>query len=90
MSKGKTKALKRHTQQRAHERFGVNVNCKELGEMIRSGRATFVRKQSNRVSLWDVDYRGEPLRVVYDKQRHLPITILTREMGERNEFETAV
>jgi hypothetical protein len=49
--------------------------------MIRGGEAKFVRRNSNRVTVWDLDYHGERLRVVYDKQRDIPVTVLTRKMG---------
>ena len=73
----KKAALKRHTRQRAAERFGISVDLKELTKLIQKGRGVFVRRQSNRVTVWDVEYKGNTLRVVYDKLRSTPITILT-------------
>lgn len=57
--------------------------------MIRGGEAKFVRLDSNRVTVWDLAYHGERMRVVYDKQRQTPITVLTREMGWRSWLESS-
>jgi hypothetical protein len=38
--------------------------------------ATFLAKQSNRVTEWEVPYEGQDLRVLYDKKRKTLITCL--------------
>lgn len=81
MRQRKPRALRLHVQRRARERFGINLDPVVIATMIRCGSAAFVRRDSNRVTVWDLDYRGEQLRVVYDKERHLPITVLTRKMA---------
>lgn len=45
-------------------------------EMIHSGTGKFVEKQSHRVSVWDLEFKGHTIRVVYDKLRMIPITFL--------------
>lgn len=45
--------------------------------MIHNGTAKFVEKQSNRVTVFDVEIRGIEARVVYDKERKSIITAVT-------------
>ena len=80
MRQSKSKALKKHTKRRAKERFGIEVDPVVLGKIIRNGEGTFVYRQSHRVTVWDVEYKNEHIRVVYDTIRHIPITVLTNEM----------
>ncbi len=74
----KAKALKIHTTRRVHQRYGLNVNVHDLARLIQERRGTFVKRRSHRVTIWDVEYKGEILRVVYDKKRGLPITALPK------------
>ncbi len=83
MSGSKCKALKRHTKKRAAQRFGINVDIHELADLIQRNCGTFIERQSNRVTVWDVEYKGATLRVVYDKLRGLPITVLNSWMGKQ-------
>lgn len=75
----KAKAQVKHARRRFLERFGLRISDNGLREMvlqIQSARAEFVRKESNRVSLWKVRYCGELFDVVYDKQRKNIVTVL--------------
>lgn len=61
------------------ERFGVWIGSKQMREMIRDiqeGRAVCRAKQSNRLSVFNVDYAGQKVAVVYDKQRKSLVTAL--------------
>jgi hypothetical protein len=76
----KKRAQQRHARQRALARTGLNIGpCQqdEIVTMIRNGEAEFVRKESNRVTVFDVNYENTTLRVVYDKQRKSLATIMT-------------
>jgi len=76
----KAKAQTRHAKRRAMERYGITMNTESLVRQIQTGQdAIFVWKQSRRVSHWDVVYKGEMLRVVYDKERQTVITVLPKE-----------
>lgn len=80
--RSKRRDQQRHTQQRALARTGLNIGPRQqelIVQKIASGNAEFVRKQSNRVSVFDVEYEEMTLRVVYDKHRKSLATIMTPE-----------
>lgn len=80
--KGKSRALFLHAKKRAKERFGFELNRdkhRDIVSMIQGNSAKFVEKQSNRVSVWDVEYHGILMRVVYDKSRGQIITLLHKD-----------
>jgi hypothetical protein len=79
--KSKKKAMTIHAQRRAFQRHGMEIGTKgltEIAKMIQDSRGTFVRKQSNRVVIWDVVYREETRRVAYDKIRKCIITFMPK------------
>jgi hypothetical protein len=68
-----------HARRRAAHRFGINLSPKthdQLIQDIQTGKALFVEKQSNRISVWDLKYDNQILRLVYDRQRKQIVTIL--------------
>lgn len=87
MSRSKANTLKCHTRRRAAERFGMGVNIGDLATLIQQNRGQFVERQSLRVTVWDVEYKGATLRVVYDKKRGMPVTILNTWMGRQTPDE---
>ena len=81
----KTNAERKHASRRMLQRHGLEVGKTELGEMVKmiqDGEATFVERQSNRITVWDMDYIGRLLRVVYDKERKQIVTVLPKEATE--------
>ena len=81
----KQKSERRHAFHRFAERFGCglsNVTYKEMIQQIQDGKATFVRKQSNRVSIWRLLYDDKVVRVAYDKERHQIVTFMPEEAEE--------
>ena len=88
MSRSKSNALKRHTKRRAVERFGIGVDTNALAKLIQQNHGAFVERQSLRVTVWDVEYKGAILRVVYDKKRGMPVTVLNTWMGKQLEEST--
>lgn len=78
----KAKSQRAHARRRSAQRFGVlltNEAEREIVEKIRSGRATFIEKQSHRVSLFGVIYAGKETVVVYDKSRGTVVTLMPRK-----------
>ncbi len=68
-----------HAKLRLHQRYGIVTNRFGLAELVKeiqAGRATFVQRQSNRVTVFDVPFRGQTVRCVYDKMRHSIVTAL--------------
>ena len=91
----KDKAERRHAFARFAERFGCGLSNETYNEMIRQiqdGRATFLHKQSNRVTVWRLIYEGKFVRVAYDRDRHNIVTFMPEEnenMAHPNEPKVA-
>ena len=80
--RSKRRDQQRHARKRAQQRLGMNIGAAQQEEIvgkIQSGEAAFVRKDSNRVSLFDVEFQEVTLRVAYDRQRKSLATIMTPE-----------
>ena len=64
----------------AMQRYGLRITksaAQDIVNKIQHGKARFIEKQSNRVSVWEVsDDDGNPMRIVYDKLRHTIVTFL--------------
>ena len=71
--------LLRHASQRVAERCHVDMSKADLdrlGAEIRSGKGSFVRRQSNIRTVWLVTINGEPMHAIYDKKRKAIVTVL--------------
>jgi len=78
----KAKAQKIHAKRRCAQRYGFTLSDgihDALVKQIHSGTATRVRKQSNRVTIFDVQHDGRTLRVVYDRNTQQIVTFLPRD-----------
>ena len=78
----KHKTIKKHAKERAGERFGIIFDQKthdEVIKIIQDGKAKFVERQSNRITLFDVFIDGKECRVVYDKERKTIVTFLNKD-----------
>jgi len=81
----KKDAQKKHAQQRAKERYGVELNRKIINGLllqIREGESTFIEKISNRVTKHLVVLDGKEIPVIYDKLRNTIVTFLSQAEGE--------
>ena len=77
----KEQAQRIHAQRRFLQRFRIEFTIElhhEVVEMIRSKdrRARFVKRESLRVSLWEVEVSGFRCQVAYDRKRGTIITVL--------------
>lgn len=78
----KTESQRIHFSRRCIDRFGFCPSLDErkaVVDLIQSGGAIFVEKQSNRVSVFQVVMRGMKMNVVYDKQRKALVTAMYTE-----------
>lgn len=78
MPRGKAAAERKHAKRRMVERFGIPVGDETLRravESIQSGAAKFIRRSSNRVTLWELPINEVLVRVAYDKNTKEIITI---------------
>lgn len=74
--------LRAHSMQRAAQRYGVTLNGETRARIIaeiRGGRSRMVKRQSNRVTIHDLELDGKRLRVVYDRHRAELVTFLPLE-----------
>ena len=83
----KAHAQRVHAFNRCAQRNGVLLTDIELESMcksIRNQEATFIKRQSNRVTIWDVDLANgtdKTVRVVYDKRTKQIVTFLPEDKG---------
>jgi len=98
-SKGKRKNQIKHARRRFKSRFDISLNSNQYNQLvnrIKKGKADFVRRQSNRVTIWDMDFEGHLIRVVYDKKTAAIVTALypnneaLETLGERNKYASTV
>lgn len=81
---------KKHAIQRAYLRFDIVLTAGEYEDLCRklksgSDDCTFVERQSNRLSVWLVEIKGQKVKVVYDRNRKSVVTMLPLS---RNPYET--
>lgn len=79
----KAQTQRRHAIRRAHERHGLQLTRQDLNDIVRqiqSDKATFVERQSLRVSLFDVVVHERSVRVVYDRQRKTIVSFLPESL----------
>jgi len=78
---------KKHAKKRFNTRVGISLTDELhtfLVNKIQKGEGQKVEKQSNRVSIWDINVKNilpenEDLRVVYDKSTKNIVTILYKD-----------
>lgn len=81
MRRGRTKKRDqhRHFKQRVRLRTGLDLSNNDVHEialMIQRQKGKYVESQSNRVSVWLIEFKGQEFNIVYDKERKQPITCL--------------
>jgi esterase/lipase len=75
---------RKHFKRRINERFGIEINRKdqeEIVEKIKKKEAEIIYKQSNRVVHYLMEYKGNKMVMVYDKNRKSLITVLNYDEG---------
>lgn len=79
MSSKKESQIK-HAIKRAKQRFDLCLTKQNLIEIVRNIQnnidCVFIKKQSNRISLFVITYKDQQYRVVYDKERKSIVTFL--------------
>lgn len=84
--KGKALAQEKHSQRRAHDRYGVALGARVQAEIvakIQEGKSTPLWRTSNRVTVHDVALEDQTYRVAYDAQRKTIATFLSLDMDRR-------
>ena len=76
----------KHTKKRALERLGLSWNCIDrlkIHQKIREGDGVFLGKETNRVSVWKLNYQEKDFVALYDLNRSQIITVFTLDMWPR-------
>lgn len=59
------------------EMYVTKTDIQQIGKIVREGVDTkLLERQSNRISIYEVMYHNTKLMIVYDKMRHIPVTVL--------------
>ena len=79
--RNKSKQQRKHAKKRFAERVGINLHQDLFSKFVKmiqhhEAGARFIKKQSNRVSLWGIKIKEKEYRVVYDKIRKNIVTLL--------------
>lgn len=80
----KKKSISVHANRRCKQRFGFRLGKKgqrELVSLIQKNKATFVKRQSLRVTVWDVVFKNKPMRLVYCTATKKIATVLYQPAG---------
>lgn len=78
----KNELQKKHARKRFNTRTGIVLTQdlhKCLVQKIQKGQAQRVEKQSNRVSIWDINVEDKDFRVVYDSNTKNIVTVLHKD-----------
>lgn len=85
-TRDKSVAQRIHAHRRAVERYGYMSDDiqNELIKRVQKGalwnkKATFLGRQSERVTWWDVKYGSDIFRLAYDRKRHTIITFIDND-----------
>ncbi len=84
-SPSKSTSQQRHAKRRAAERYDLDLHQDAQTSIIRAiqrREAKFIRRQSWRVSIFEVEHEGRILSVVYDTKRKTIVTVLPQEALE--------
>ena len=70
-----------HVKRRAKERFSLILNDNHINDMVTkiiNGDCTFVKEQPHSKTVWDIDFMGKQMRIVFNEITCHPITIMYR------------
>lgn len=79
MAMEKARSQRRHANRRAEERYGIIYGPmlrEALIQQIQAGRGAFLKRQSLRLTVWELAVEGQVVRVVYDSKRQEIVTFL--------------
>ena len=81
----KKKASTVHLKRRFYERYNLEITNQDIKEMVRkiqNQQAEFIERQSNRITIWKLQFRDKDYTIVYDKVRKSIVTVFP-EMDEK-------
>ena len=76
----KKEAQSKHFERRSLERVGVILNQKEIIRQIQNNELAVIGKQTNRITLFQLERLGKFFKVAYDKNRKQVVTIMPEDV----------
>ena len=73
-------AQSKHFERRCIERVGVALNQNEIIRQIQNNELTVIGKQTNGVTLFQLERLGKFFKVAYDKNRKQVVTIMPEDV----------
>lgn len=68
-----------HAIRRAYERLDIILDYDKAVSDIQRKKGKFIKKQTNRVTVWKLEQDGKEFYACYDKQRKTIATVLEEE-----------
>lgn len=81
----KSGSQRKHAFMRFSSRFDTELKREDYEnaiKSIRTGKAKFFDRQSNRITRWKIEINEIPIITVYDTSRGTIVTFITEEMAE--------
>jgi len=94
--RSKKYAQREHAKRRALQRFGLTISSEDLKQIVKDiqdQKARFLRRESTRITVWEIDFRNKNLTVVYDNKRKEIVTFLPdgeEEMTKDNKGQEVI
>jgi hypothetical protein len=88
----KKQSQQRHFRRRVAERMNIRITKegrRDIVRQIQGGTAQFWKRESCRISHWVVKMAGRQVIRVYDKARHVPVTVMPLEWATLDLSELA-
>lgn len=74
----KVRHQRKHFSRRCKERLGVNLDPKDIARKIQNNKLKFIKRKSNRITVWEYEYESVVYLIFYDSLRSTPVTIYPR------------
>ena len=72
-SKGRQQ--RNHFSRRCKERLGITVDPKVIAKQIQTNQLKFLKRKSNRITVWEYPFNNTVYLIFYDSIRSTPVTI---------------
>ena len=85
----KTEACRVHIKKRFKERFGIDINRHDIRDLVsdiqNGDNVLSSRRLTRRVTVFNMIFKRCRCTVLYDKDRKVPVTVLTPDMEVRED-----
>lgn len=85
----KTEACRIHIKRRFKERFGLDINRHDIRDLVddiqKGNNILYAKRLTSRVTAFNMNFKNTRCVVLYDKNRKVPVTVLTPDMEVRED-----